>query len=183
MNQPTDIPKRFSRKDWTELGISALKTHGPAALTVEEMCEKARKTRGSFYFHFETVDDFLIAIATHWQTLYADEIVEQASGNSSRRDLLNHLVGRLDIELESRMRQLAQMHESVGAIVHDADIKRIAFLSNLYWNSGKFEKTDAGLLARIEYAAFVGFKLVEPEITATQSRELYDAFLKFTNRI
>ena len=80
------------------------------------------------------------------------------------------------------MRQLAQIHEGVGAIIHDADVIRIDWLSGLYAKSGIYGEPSAAMMARIEYAAFIGFKLIEPEITATQSRELYDAFLKFTNR-
>ncbi|MEM7069133.1 MAG: TetR/AcrR family transcriptional regulator [Pseudomonadota bacterium] len=175
--------KRFSKSAWTELGLSLLRKHGPTALTVEELCENAQKTRGSFYFHFETVDAFLEALAKQWQIQFTDEIVKTSPPSESRLDCLNLLAIRIDLDLERYIRELALKQKQVNTIVMQADTARIAWLAELYANSGQYAQQDAENLAKIEYAAFVGFKLVDPDMSAPESRSIYEGFLKLTGRL
>ncbi len=174
--------KRFTIDDWIELGTDLLTMRGPEALTVEEVCESAGKTKGSFYFHFENADDFLIELAQNWLRVWTVENLENAPSTTHRLDVLNHLVGRLSLDLESQIRKLSQRHAGVARVVAEADRLRIEWLTERYQNSGHYSAENSRALARIEYAAFAGFKLVDPALTASQSRELYDAFLKFTGR-
>ncbi len=175
--------KRFKRKDWVFLGLEALKDGGPDSLTVEELCTLASKTRGSFYFHFSTIDDFLRSLADYWTEEFTTRIIERAAdGAFERLDLLNQLAGRLDPEIEQGMRQMAARNALISEIVQQADTERINFLSGLYGRSGKYTEDAAQALAKIEYAALIGFQLTMPEMTGEQSRKLYDQFLKLTGR-
>ena len=173
---------RFARIDWLELGFQQLKQDGALSLTVENLCELANKTRGSFYFHFENMDAFLLALAQEWKEQFTDAVTIETKGEITRSDLLNRLVGCLDPELESRMRELAVIRKPLQKLVAETDQQRINWLAELYAQSGHFNAADAKQLARIEYSAFVGFRLVEPELSNAQARTLYQAFLKFTGR-
>ena len=175
--------RRFNRKSWILLGLDALKNDGPEALTVEELCNLAEKTRGSFYFHFSTIDDFLHALADHWATEFTDQIVDRAAEPAyERRDLLNQLAGRLDPKIEHGMRKLAARKNSIAEIVGRADTDRISYLAKLYSLSGAYSEGEAQALAKIEYAAFTGFQLTMPDLSIDESRALYEQFLKLTGR-
>lgn len=176
------MTKRFSKQDWVELGLQTLRADGPDALTVERVCTEAGKTRGSFYFHFETTDAFFQEIAESWHQIFTTEITQREFSKTDRLDLLNQLASRIDLELEVGMRQLALRNDTVLEIVSGADRERIAWLVKLYEQSGKFSADAANSLASIEYAAFVGFRIVDPELKPIDAKALYDAFLKFTNR-
>jgi len=84
--------------------------------------------------------------------------------------------------LESGIRQLAQVNRQVGEIVREADKTRENWLAERYAASNRYDRTEAQNLAKIEYAAFVGFRLIDPDLSARQARDLYDAFLAFTDR-
>ena len=174
--------KRFTRDTWIALGLSELKGQGPSALTIDKLCDTADKTRGSFYFHFEAIEAFLAALAHDWHERFTTQIIATSTANTNRLDLLNMLVGRLDLELEAGIRQLTLLNGTVAEIVAEADHERLSWLAELYENSGSYTADQALAMARIEYAAFTGFKLIDPDMSPVQARKLYDDFLKFTGR-
>lgn len=175
-------PKRFTRQDWLMLGLKVLRQEGPGGLTVEEICNHAQKTRGSFYFHFENVEAFHVALVTVWKAEFTDKLAMTTPKRTGSNDLLNQLAVRVDPRLETGIRQLALLHPSVRETVQAADEARVTWLSRLYEESGAYTRSEAQDLARLEYAAFIGFRLLEPELTDARSKELYDAFLRFTDR-
>ena len=178
-------PKRFARKDWLQLGLAALAEAGPAGLTVEALCARAGKTRGSFYSHFAGTEDFLGALAGHWRETFTEALIAAANRQGrpgARLDHLNQLAVRLDPRIEQGMRKLAAANAGVAHVCADADARRIAYLARLYEISGKFSRADAQALARIEYAAFVGFQQIAPDAGAAELRQVYQDFMKLTGR-
>ena len=176
-------PSRFTRKDWLDLGITLLKQYGADALVVENLCESAGKTRGSFYFHFQNIEDYLSALAELWMNEFTTKITARGeTPPPGRTDLLNQLAARLDLDLESGIRQLAMRNTSVAEIVASADRRRIQWLARLYVNCGEYSNDQAIALARIEYAAFSGFSLIDPNLTPADARTLYEHFLTLTDR-
>lgn len=174
--------KRFNKNDWISLGLQALSTNGAGALTIEELCEKAIKTKGSFYFHFKTIEEFLISLTHEWLDTYTTKITQTTNTQSQKLDFLNQLAARIDLDLETGIRQLASRNEQVQEIVKQADDTRIKWLAELYSNSGSYNKSDALALANIEIAAFTGFKLIKPDMQPSEARDFYDSFLKLTSR-
>ena len=174
--------KRFTKKDWIELGLKDLATYEAEAITIDTLCESASKTKGSFYFHFASIEDFLITLTKAWYEKYTHEIIKTKIANTKRLDLLNQLAARIDLDLETGIRQLALRNQQVQEFVSKADSNRISWLAELYQQSGKYNKSEATALAHIEIAAFTGFKLINPDMKPTQARDFYQSFLKFTSR-
>ena len=59
---------------------------------------------------------------------------------------------------------------------------RIKFLSDLYLATARWNRNDADALARIEYAAFIGFLSIEGDASDADKRQTYEAFLRLTDR-
>jgi len=178
--------KRFALADWLNTGLQALAEAGPAGLTVEALCMRTGKTRGSFYAHFDGTEDFLAQLAAHWRALFTETLIGKTSAvarPSERLDLLNQLAARLDPRVEQGMRRLAASDAGVAEICHAVDARRMAFLAHQYQASGKFNAADARALAQIEYAAFVGFQQIAPQASAADMRQLYQDFMRLTQRI
>lgn len=173
---------RFKKHDWIVLGLNALSTHGADALTIDELCERAAKTKGSFYFHFSTIEEFLVSLTNEWFETYTVKITQANTAQGQRLDFLNQLAARIDLELEAGIRQLASRNEQVEEIVRNADETRINWLAGLYESSGKYNKSDALALANIEIAAFTGFKLIKPDMKPIEARNFYNSFLRLTSR-
>ena len=176
------MTKRYSNYDWILKGFDVLKRQGPSSLTIDTLCQTANKTRGSFYFHFESMDAYFEGLANNWLEEFTTPIIATTPTTHGRLDLLNLLAIRLDLELESGVRRLSEKQDIIRPIVHKADHLRIEWLAQLYAAAGTYSQDQAKDLAEIEYAAFVGFRLINPDLTASRSRELYDAFLSFTER-
>ena len=174
--------RRFKKHDWIALGLNALSLHGADALTIDGLCEKAGKTKGSFYFHFNTIEEYLVSLTREWFDTYTTKITELNNPHSQRLDFLNQLAARIDLKLEAGIRQLASRNEQVEEIAKEADDARINWLANLYESSGKYTKEDALALANIEIAAFTGFKLIKPDMKPIEARNFYNSFLRLTSR-
>ncbi|MEM9332766.1 MAG: TetR/AcrR family transcriptional regulator [Pseudomonadota bacterium] len=177
------MPKRFAKSDWIEQGLEALTENGPDALTVERLCLSADKTRGSFYFHFENIEAFMADLVNAWKTQFTTEIINRPHIRAQRADLLNQLAARLDLDLEVGVRNLALRHSALQPIISEADQMRIDWLANLYVRVADYDEDKARALAKIEYASFIGFKIINPDLKPSEAKILYDAFLKLTNRV
>ena len=175
--------KRFDKKSWLTLGLEHLSKQSNEQITIEILCKNADKTKGSFYFHFKNIDVYLERLTQYWFEEYTQKITQKPIQNMQRLDLLNQLVGRLDLNLEVGIRNLALKNETVQKTVRKADRYRIEWLSALYVNTGKYEEARAEALATIEIAAFTGFKLINPGMKPAEARNLYESFLKLTNRV
>lgn len=179
------MKRRFGRGDWLALGLKALGEGGPEALTIEALCARAGRTRGSFYHHFETIDAYLAALAGHWSEQYTEEVIRRAEtrSNASRKlDHLNTLAVDLDARVEQGMRRLAASDEHVRAMCRTVDARRISYLAGLYEQTGRYTAEEAEALARIEYAAFIGFQVIAPDTPRAELRATYDALLRLTGR-
>ena len=176
---------RLTRSGWLQLGLSALAADGPDALTLEALCERANKTRGSFYHHFPSIDDYLEQMMLEWRRTHTDSLIEATSNGpnpAARLDQLNTLATRLDPHIEQGIRQLAARNGVARRVLKEVDTARIAYLAQLYNQSGRFTDTEALALAKIEYAAFVGMQIVFPDDGPETRLKLYRDFLKLTGR-
>lgn len=62
-----NMMKRFSRQDWLDAGVSALSEDGVGAVTIDALCRRVGKTKGSFYSHFPTMSDFIRQLGERWR--------------------------------------------------------------------------------------------------------------------
>lgn len=157
---------RFGREDWIELGLALLARHGPEALTLERLTEAAKKTRGSFYHHFEDHQAFLAALGEFWLTHEVDakiaEIDRQAL-TGKRREILARHAAQIDHALERELRRLAAKEPVVASVVARSDEKRIAYLVRLFRSDLGLDATEALTRARLQHCFFVGAQSVFPD--------------------
>lgn len=183
MNKPAS--KRFQQKDWLNLGFKMIRTDPSLRLTIDLLCESAKKTKGSFYFHFKNMESYFIALAEHWFEEFTLELIrrsEQKSATDEKLDHLNTLAVQLDPRIEQGMRALAAREKCIRNICATVDIKRLEYLIKLYLDSGRYSENEAVALATIEYAAMVGYQQIRPDASPKNAAAMYQNFLKFTGR-
>ena len=150
---------RLSRRDWLDLGLAALSEHGARGLTLETLCARARRTRGSFYHHFADMEAFKAAVLDRWIERDARQIVAEVErsgpGGAARRARLDTLAMGVDHRLEVAVRRWAGSDPSAAAAVRRIDHERIAYLADLYVQEGAGDAHDR---ATIEYAGFIGMQ-------------------------
>lgn len=178
---------RLTKNGWLDLGLKALAEDGPDALTIDALCTRSGKTRGSFYHHFSSVDSFIQAMLDRWKLLHVDMIIakiekSRTATNSEKFDNLNNLAARLDPAIETGIRHLSASNSTAARICHQADLQRLEYLTSLYSASPLYDKKSAAALAKIDYAAWIGLQFLQPDATPAQTVELYRHFLSITGR-
>lgn len=171
--------KRFSRADWLELGLSALAEEGPRGITIDALCRRAGKTKGSFYAHFPDTATFSRLLAEHWREQHTEKIITslRETPAAQRKSQLDRLALQLDHDAEREMRRLGMHDEAVARVLLETDRARITFLSDEYRESGRFEQSDAEALARAEYALFLAFQH-SPSEEQQAYRDSYARYLR-----
>ena len=176
---------RLNKGDWLKLGLEALAQEGPDGLTIDAMCTRAGKTRGSYYHHFSSAGDFLEQLLGWWEKTYTHEIIEKVERlgqPSDKLDYLNQLVAHFDPHLEQAFRALATRSKEATLTCQNIDKTRIDYLAEQYLQSPRYNALDAKILAQIEYAAWVGFQLISPEAKPQDMLQMYNGFLRLTGR-
>lgn len=176
---------RLTRQNWLEIGLQAMSDVGPDGLTIDAICKRANKTRGSFYHHFKSTDDYIAALLDWWKQTFTINIIEKTetrTQTSDKHDHLNNLAAHLDPRAEQAFRRLAARNEKAQLVVREVDQARLAYLTSLFAQSSRYSNDQAKMIAKIEYAAWVGFQLIEPDATPAQMLDMYQGFLQLTGR-
>jgi TetR/AcrR family transcriptional repressor of nem operon len=66
---PRSTSKPDARARLLDAALSAIRTKGYSATSVDELCAAAGFTKGAFFHHFKTKDELGVAAADHWSAL------------------------------------------------------------------------------------------------------------------
>lgn len=161
------------------LGLEELAAKGCEAVKLEAICKAAGLTRGSFYHHFEDHESFLTGLARHWLKAQTEDVAAVAGGAGSAHDqstALTQAAMRIDYRLELGIRELGRRLPAVREIIRQADAMRLEVLGRLYQARFGLDAAAAGQFACLEYAAFSGLILLDPDIPMERQTALAELF-------
>ncbi|MEM9581801.1 MAG: TetR/AcrR family transcriptional regulator [Pseudomonadota bacterium] len=167
--------RRYGKADWIDLGLQELAAHGSEAVKLEAICKAAKLTRGSFYHHFEDHEAFLTGLAEHWLARQTTDVADLIDPNDTpivQYVALNEAAMGIDYRLELGIRELARRLPAIDRIIKQADAVRLDVVRTLYQRRYGIEEDLAEGLAIIEYAAFSGIILLDPDISLERQRSL-----------
>jgi len=58
-----------SKTKLLDAALQVIRAKGYAATTVEDICNQARVTKGSFFHHFKSKDDLALSATAHWEAM------------------------------------------------------------------------------------------------------------------
>ena len=91
----TTASRHESKTKLLDAALQVVRAKGYAATTVDDICQKAGVTKGSFFHHFKSKDDLALAAVDHWGSMtggfFADAPYRQA------KDPLERLLGYVDL--------------------------------------------------------------------------------------
>lgn len=173
-------PGRMKYEDWVELGAEGLRQSGPTPFTVDNLCARAKRTKGSFYHHFDGIQAFTMAVVRHWIELET-EMVERATramartlpGENEPIERLRsmwRLTAGTDHRLELGIRALALTDPEISGLVADTDARRESIMTDMLADAYGLDKIRAGHFARLFHALHLSAQMRAAEDIAGFSR-------------
>jgi AcrR family transcriptional regulator len=181
------VMARKSRKDWIDAGFAALVKQGVDALAAERLAAKLGVTRGSFYHHFGSADDYARALLSEWERTSTEQIIafSRVGGSAAQRERrLADALLRVRHDLDVAIRAWALRDPLAQAYQARVDARRIEYLAELYAEL-LGEQKAARLAAEIVYLCFVGSQQMRGRRTKkgeALSPQIYGAILEGVGR-
>lgn len=173
---------RLSKYDWILEGEQILREFAQDKIKILYLCERLKVTRGSFYHHFESIEDYIIELLKHWkqtQTASYIELAEQEHDVKLKSEKLNELVFNGDHAVEAAIRSWSFYQPKVKVFLDEVDEIRLSFLKVLFVEFGLKEE-EAIQFAKIEYATLIGLQQLNPQVS---KEELASLFKFYQDRI
>jgi AcrR family transcriptional regulator len=159
---------RVSRENFFATAFSVLAERGFPSVTAAGLCEQLGVTRGSFYHHFESFDDFIDDLIAYWRRTYTEDFVAQV--RRADRPLLEHLrmcvklAASLPHDAEIGLRAWGSVNPRIDLALHEVDELRIAGLAAALEDHG-LTATVAGRYARLSLSALIGAQMTRATVT------------------
>lgn len=164
-------------EDWLDLALTELTSYGYNALKAQPLAKKLNVTRGSFYYHFVSLEAFHVAVIEHWSKSTTKKVAGQANAAETPRRALANLLQttlRSGEALERAIRAWSTVTPAVAEAVDRVDQERIKIAESLLVNGG-VAKQVATTRAKLLYWAAIGrLMLPYPESNLLSHREISD---------
>ena len=170
----------LSVKDWLDLGLKALTTHGFTALKAEPLAKAMGVSRGSFYWHFADIDAYRAAILKHWREVAAEQIIADLEEHRGDEPPLHRLLRRSfsdRLALERAVRSWATSDPVARKAVESIDRRRLGYVESLLEQSG-LPQDIAQARAQILYWAFLGFALSDKPLTGKRQAAVLEQLIR-----
>jgi len=100
-----------------EAALSAIRTKGYAATTVDDLCEAAGVTKGAFFHHFKSKEDLAVAAADHWSEMTGALFAE--APYHEHADPLDRVLGYIELRKTLLVGELPEFTCLVGTMVQE----------------------------------------------------------------
>jgi AcrR family transcriptional regulator len=138
-------------------------------LRIMSIARQLDVTKGSFYWHFASLDAYLELLPSYWEQSFTEDAIAcvQAMEGDARTKLRHWFLGAAasDLALDRAMRSWSLTNACAREVLTRVDEKRAHFLAKLLGATGR-TKREAEILGRWSYWAFVGYSALSgPTVT------------------
>lgn len=168
------MKKLNSKSVLLEIGLTILAKQNPEALTIAAITEQAGVTKGSFYHHFKSRNDFIEQMFCYWIERDTEGIITKANTASSpqqRHAQSLQLAMQRPVEPERTIRAWAQHNSVAQQFMQQADELRITFLTDIFAASFP-TKQQARTAAIAVYSIHIGFECLSVNVTEEEHRAI-----------
>lgn len=129
----------LSPSDYFAAGRELLARGGIKAVTIAGLCEHLGVTKGSFYYHFRSGDDFLDRLLDDWLAEHVARRPAEADTHTDPRERLEWLE-RVNLEreheTEAAIRAWARTNPRAAEVQREIDQTRISYVVQTYRDLG-----------------------------------------------
>jgi AcrR family transcriptional regulator len=153
----TETNSRLSVDDWIQAGFAILAEEGIKALKIDRLCRRLGVTKGSFYWHFASLQELIEKSLRRWEERDRVTLDELRAIDDPRQ------------RLASLFAQAMEQHEAHGLyvvlssstvpyaapVIRRISSRRLKFLIDAYTQAG-LKRAEARSQALLAYAAYIG---------------------------
>lgn len=165
---------RLTKEDWLLEGFKILAEFAQHKIRILYLCERLKVTRGSFYHHFTSINNYIEELMKKWEQEYTLQFIEEANQGENpieQLQILNEQVFQNEQTIEASIRSWGFYHDIVGKYLKQVDDTRVNYLWEIFKKAGIKEKR-AYMCAKLEYATLIGIQQLYPKKFDDEVREL-----------
>lgn len=169
--------KRLNRTAWLNQGFKILKTSGAAGLTIENLASNLNKTKGSFYHHFKSRNDYFEKLLEEWENRQTLQVIQLSKKEKSFENISKKLFllseKKYEPEVEVAIRAWALRDPLARSFQERIDTQRVGFLKEMFTHiTDDTEKTE--IMSLIRYCFYIGSQQIIPPIDKDTYKILLD---------
>lgn len=175
MNSPAQTePKRraptkrrkdapLNEQDWIAAATQILVRENVRGVKLDVLCKKLGVTKGSFYWHFASRNELLLAMLSDWRKRTTLNVIRTVSKGSE--DAKKRLYSLLELTRKNRSPAFAQIEFSIRdwarrvemprSVVTEVDQIRFDYFKSLFMELG-FDGAEAETRAYVTYCVMMG---------------------------
>lgn len=177
------MTERLGKQEWINAGLEALKKSGARALKAEPLAKGLGVSRGSFYWHFESKEDFEVLIVKEWRLRSTQTVIVEIDKIPDPKKQLSELIDLAmsnNMALDKAIRAWATHNVIVAKTVAQVDKERIRYVESLLQNAG-VSKIDVHLRAKMIYWSSLGRQIAissaRPSLSKVELDKLIELIL------
>lgn len=170
--------ERLDKNSWLLEGFKILDKEGFSRITIDNLCEKQKRSKGSFYYHFKNIEGYIEELMKYWVQEYTMTPIKTAEINKTPALIykaLADMVFKSPYKVEQVIRAWGYSNLVVREYVNKVDKIRIDYMVGLKKEAGSDEKT-AYNCAVLEFAVLIGIQQLYPSIPEKELVEIYKTY-------
>ncbi|WP_054815035.1 TetR/AcrR family transcriptional regulator [Nocardia arizonensis] len=166
---------KYTTADYFDRAMEVLEESGFPALTAAGLCSTMGVTRGSFYHHFESFDDFVEKFLEHWETRYTTELIARSISTDFAEQirLQSAFAIGLPHNAEAALRAWASVDPRVADVQRRVDAVRHEGLAASLRDHGT-SPDKADLYATIALTTLVGMQVTTRPFEPAKLEKVYE---------
>ena len=174
---------RYSRDAWLGRALHVLSREGRAKLRIAGLCRDLGVTKGSFYHHFKSRDDFIKQLLDYWDLVFTAPVIEEVyrvGGGPEKRllTLMETLFRRDYPKYDLAIKAWAAQDSKIARRVRSVDRARHNFIKAIFTDMG-FNDEEAEMRTR----TFIVFHSMESSLCLRTSRAERHRLLRRRHRM
>ncbi|MCH9647476.1 MAG: TetR/AcrR family transcriptional regulator [Deltaproteobacteria bacterium] len=161
--------------------MKVLAEEGDSGLTIEALCTRLEKTKGSFYHHFPGREGFVARLLEHWESVYTGSIIDDLEPLGDPRKRLLGLAARTVREVDSRLERAIRIwsdrNSTVKVVLTRVDQVRESYMRDQFAAATQ-DSDQSAAAARAHLAILVGTQMLYQHLSRDELSRIY-SFVDF----
>lgn len=174
---------RLDKNSWLLAGLKILESEGFSRITIDSLCEKQKRSKGSFYFHFKNIDGYIEGLMKYWVQEYTMSFIKKTEKKKSPVQKYKTLIDmaiKAPYKVEQVIRAWGYSNSIVKEHVQNVDKIRLEYVANLKKEVGDDDETS-NHAAILEYAILIGIQQLYPDISKNKLAKIYEMYTSKIN--